>query len=146
MPWTEGMDARGRANMDRDRPRLSTSGTTRTTVTTGTDHRWQATMTPTVKNSQMVTSHGTEHSWRESFTCCRIDQISSLRQCRYAERWQSQRWATWNASRALDDTSLESRERRAGSAGSRVVNWKHTQMMTGVATKPLEDPYRLGSS
>ena len=33
-------------------------------------------------------------------------------------RWQSQRCATWNASRGLDDTSLESRERGAGSAGS----------------------------
>ena len=67
--------------------------------------------------------------------CRKIEQISSLRQCRYAVQWQSHRCATWNASRGSDDTSLESRGRGAGSAGSTVVNWRHTQMLTGEATK-----------
>ena len=65
-------------------------------------------MTPTAKHSQMATSHGTEHSWHESVTCRRIDQISSSRQCRYVVRWQSQRCATWNESRGSVDTSLGS--------------------------------------
>ena len=68
------MKARKRADVDRDRPRLSTSGVTRATVTTGTDHRWQTMMTPTAKHLQTVTSRGTEHSWRESA----IDQISEV--------------------------------------------------------------------
>ena len=50
------------------------------------------------------------------------------------------------ASRGLDDTSLENRERGAGSTGSKVVKWKNTQTLTGEVTKPLEDPNRLGSS
>ena len=54
------MKARERSDVDRYRPRLSTSGITRTIVTTGTNLRLQT------KHSQMVTSHGTEHSWRES--------------------------------------------------------------------------------
>ena len=66
-----------------------------------------------------MTSHDTEHSLHESVTCRRIDQIPSSRQCRYAVRWQSLRCATWNASRGLDDTSLGSRGKGAGSAGSR---------------------------
>ena len=135
-----------RADVDRGRPRLGTSGTSRTTVTTGTDRRWRTTMTPTAKHSQMVTSHSTEHSWHEPVTCRRIDQTSSSRQCRYVVRWQSQRCATWNASRGLLDTSLGSRWQGAGSAGSRVVSWRHTQMLTGEATRPLKDPCRRGSS
>ena len=115
-------------------------GWSNATVTTGTDHRWQTMTTPTAKHLQVVTSRSAEHSWCESATCDKIDQISSLRQCRYAMQWQSQRCATWNASRGSDDTSLESRGRGAGSA---VVNWRHTQMLTA---RPLEDPCRRGSS
>ena len=62
-----------RADVDRDRPRLSTSGVTPATVRTGTDHRWQTMMTP---DSQALANDG------ESATCRKIDQISSLRQFR----------------------------------------------------------------
>ena len=41
---------------------------------------------------------------------------------------------------------LGSRGQDAGSAGSRVSSWRHTQTLTGEATRPLEDPCRLGSS
>ena len=46
-------------------------------------------MTPTAKHLQTVTSRGTEHPWHESAVCRKIDQISSLRQCRYAVQWQA---------------------------------------------------------
>ena len=68
---------------------------------------------------------------RESAVCRRIDQISRLRQRRHAVRWQSQRCATWNALRGLDDTYLESRERGAGSAGSR-RRQSHSKIRAGV--------------
>ena len=43
---------------------------------------WQGTA------SQAVTSRGTEHLLHESAACHKIDQISSLHQCRYVVRWQ----------------------------------------------------------
>ena len=43
----------------------------------------------TVKHSQMVTSRSTEDSWHASDTCHTIHQISFLRQCKHASRWQT---------------------------------------------------------
>ena len=75
-------EGKGSTDEDRDTSRLNTSGTTLTTVTTGTDCRWQMMMTSTAQHSQVVTSRGTEHSLHESVTCRKIDQISSLDRCR----------------------------------------------------------------
>ena len=40
-------EGKGESRHGQDRPRLSTSGAARTTVTTATDHRWQTTIPPT---------------------------------------------------------------------------------------------------
>ena len=40
-----------------------------------------------MRHSQVVTSRGTEHSLRESVTCRKIDQISSLHRCRCVVKW-----------------------------------------------------------
>ena len=47
----------------------------------------------------------TEHSWHASVTCHKIHQISSLRQCKYAVRWQNRQRLTWNESRGLEGIS-----------------------------------------
>ena len=60
-------------------------------------------------------------------------QISSLRQCKYAVRWQNRQRLTRNGSR--EGISLGSREHSACSTGRRVVNLKRTRTQIGEATK-----------
>ena len=96
--------------------------------------------------AQVVTSRSTEHSWRASVTCHKIEHISSLRQREYAVRWQTRQRLTWNVSRGSGDTSLGSREQSAGCAGRRVVSWKAMQTPIGEATKPLDDRCQPESS
>ena len=53
----------------------------------------------------VVTSRSTEHLWRASDTCHKIDQISSWRQCKYDVRWQTRQRLTWERSRGLEGWS-----------------------------------------
>ena len=69
---------------------------------------------PTVKHSQVVSSRSTEHLWHASVTCHKIDQISRLRQCKDAVRWQTRERLTWNGSRGLEGISF-------GETASRVL-------------------------
>ena len=75
------MEARERnsANSDSAKPKMI--GTMRVTVTT----RMQMT---NAERTDMVTSRSTEHLWHASVTRHKVDQISSLRQCKYVVRWQ----------------------------------------------------------
>ena len=103
---------------------------------------WSMTMPLTVRHLQVVTSHDIEHSLLESVTCHKTAQTSSSQQCRYAVRWPTPQCV----SRGSEDTSLADREQSAGSAGSKVVNWRRIQTRTGEATRPLGDQSQAGSS
>ena len=127
------MKARESTDEDRDRNGLNTSGTTWTTVTTGTDCRWQMTMTMTAKHSQVVSSRGTEHSLHESVTCRQIGQISVC--------FDAGVLCDGKADRARHGTREEHR-----TILRRVVSWRRTRTLAGAATGPLEDLCRLGSS
>ena len=111
-----------------------------------TDARWPTTMPLTARHSQVVTSHDTEHSLHESFTCHNNVQTSSSHRCGHVVRWQTHRCGTWNASRELAGTSSASQERSVGSSGNRVVTWRPTRMLTGEATEPLDGRSQLESS
>ena len=100
----------------------------------------------TVRHLQVVTSHDIEHSLLESVTCHKTAQTSSSQQCRYAVRWPTPQCVTRNVSRGSEDTSLADREQSAGSAGSKVDNWRRIQTRTGEATRPLGDQSQAGSS
>ena len=76
-----------------------------------------------------------EHLLHESAICHKTNQISSLRQCKYAVRWQTRQRLTWNGLRGLTGISWGSREQSARSTGSRVVNLKRTRTQIGEATK-----------
>ena len=94
-------------------------------VTTGTDRRWQMTMPTTARHSQVVTSRGTEHLLQESTRSQVCGNASML--CD-GTPISARHGACQEGS---DDTSLGSRLRTAGSAGSRVVTWRPTRMLTG---------------
>ena len=99
----------------------------------------------TVRHLQVVTSHDIEHSLLESVTCHKkTAQTSSSQQCRYAVRWPTPQCVTRNVSRGSEDTSLADREQSAGSAGSKVGNWRCIQTRTGEATRPLGDQSQAG--
>ena len=66
--------------------------------------------------------------------------------CRYAVRWPSPQCVTRNVSRGSEETSLADREQSAGSAGSKVGNWRRIQTRTGEETRPLGDQSQAGSS
>ena len=75
------MGARERNSANSDSAKPNTIGTMRVTVTT----RMQTT---NAERTDMVTSRSTEHLWHASVTRQKVDQISSLRQCKYVVRWQ----------------------------------------------------------
>ena len=114
-------------------------------MTMETDPGWPTTMPLTVRHSQVVTSHDTEHSLHESVTCHKTVQISSSHRCGYVVRWQAHRCGTWNASVELAGTSSASQELSVGSAGNSVVNWRPTRMLLGEATEPLDGRSQLES-
>ena len=58
-------------------------------------------------------------------------------------RWPATQGVTRNVSRGSEDTSVADREQSAGSAGSKVWNWKRIQMRIGEATMPRGDHERL---
>ena len=130
-----------RTGTDPDQARVG-----RVTVTTGTDRRWQMTTRTTARDSQAVTSRGTEHLLHESAACHKTDQISSSHQWRYVVRWHNRQCVTWSVSRGSEDTLLGSREQSAGSAGSTVASWRRIQTLTGEANKPLDDRCQPKSS
>ena len=72
--------------------------------------------------------------------------LSSSQQCRYAVRCPTPQCVTRNVSRGSEGTSLADREQSAGSAGSKVGNWRRIQTRTGEATRPLGDQSQAGSS
>ena len=90
-------------------------------MTTRTDTGWPTTMPLTVRHSQVVTSHDTEHSLHESVTCRKTAQISSSHRCGYAVQRQ--------------DPSMRELEcvKRSGRylVGNRVVIWRPTRMVIG---------------
>ena len=90
-------------------------------VTIETDPGWPTTVPLTVRHSQVVTSHDTEHSLHESVTCHKTVQTSNSHRRGYVVRWQNHRCGTWNASRELAGSSSASQERSVGPAGNRVV-------------------------
>ena len=133
--------------MDRDRPRLSTSGDN----ANNSDDRDRQQLADDDDPNGPAFTNGDITRYRA--LVARISYLSQDRpDLKFASvqvccaQWPSQRCATWNVLRGSGHTSLGSRGQSAGSAGSRVVNWRHSQMLSGAATRPLEDPCRLGSS
>ena len=85
------MKAMERADVDRDRPRLGTSGTTRTTVTTGTDHRWQTMMTPRGAN-QLLVAGSTRPQVRVNAGMLCDGKANDARHGTRQEDWSTPRW------------------------------------------------------
>ena len=94
----------------------------------------------TVKHSLVVTARSTEHFWHPSVTCHKIDQISSLRQCKYVVRWQIHQRLTWMGPREMEGISWGSREQSA-CYGPRSSRWCPCPLLRASCT-PQSKPHQ----
>ena len=111
--------SRESTRVHRERLQPGTNGTSRVTRTTGTGVQ----MTSDGENDSQALRGGDITKYRAL--------VARSRQNSHALRWQTRQCVTWNESRGSEDTSLGSRQRRAGSAGNSVVIWKRSSDADG---------------